>query len=417
MHLLVGYYEDSNPQRQQEYLECLRRNAAHDSITRIAVFIEDASTLSALRRNDPVFGHEKIRLIPHRRRLTYSHLFGYANEVLAGCGVIVANADIFFDETLALLEDVPLSGRLLCLSRWDEVAEGQPVHFDQPNSQDAWIFQAPAPKITGEFPLGVPGCDSRIAYEANQAGLTLCNPSRSIRARHLHLSRVHHYTQRDRLSGPVLFVPCSFLETPTPDHGWSRPPETDFPSHRGRALERFIDDPCREVEALFERRFGGVATRELRRELRRAAARRAKLPFPKEMPLASIEFREPMGYSISRLQLDASTHNNDPRPLVFIPPELQGLQFTQVVADHSTPVEIRFRTEGKVFVLAAPGWSGYALAATFLDDAGWREPMEAIRARDGTAFEVWSLVGTPHSRLVVPSQVMLAGQDLVRLDP
>jgi hypothetical protein len=90
------------------------------------------------------------------------------------------------------------------------------------------------------------------------------------------------------------------------------------------------------------------------------------------------------------------------------------MPFTQVVANYSTPVEIEFQTAGRLFVLAAPGWEGYAPAAAFLDEAGWREPIEPLRTRDGTVFEPWSLVANAGERLVVPAQVMLSAAKLVR---
>jgi hypothetical protein len=414
MHLLVGHYQDPSPARQAEYLECLRRNAHNIGISRITVLIEDDATVTAMRRKDPVFSQRKLRFVPLRRRVLFSDFFAYANDNLRDCLVSIANADIFFDETLALLADMPMTGQMLCLSRWNETPAG-PVHFDQPNSQDAWIFEAPVPHIDCDFPLGKLSCDSRLAYEAEKAGLVLSNPSKSVRARHLHSSGACSYSELDRLKGPSRFVPSSFLPTHAP-HGWSRPPADEFPSHRGRVLEHAIEEPCRRIEALFERHFGIVAPRSLHRELRRAAVSRAHLPASQDVGLAVIEFREPMGFSLTRLELGSSTHNNSERPLIFIPPQLHGLYFTQVVANHSTPVEIRFRTGGKVFVLAAPGWHGYAPSATFLDDAGWREPVEPLRARDGTVFEVWSLHGTPGERLTIPTQVMLAGQELVRID-
>jgi hypothetical protein len=345
----------------------------------------------------------------------YSHLFAYANKILAGCAVIIANADIFFDDSLALLDDVSLSGRMLCLSRWDENSDGLLVHFDRPDSQDAWIFEAPVLHIEAEFHLGVPGCDGRLAYEASKAGLTVCNPSRSIRAHHLHQSTIRRYTESDRLCGPLLFVPCSFLDPSPVRQAFERPSESDFPTHRGRAVERLIDANCRQLEALIESQFGIVPPRALQRELRRAAARCSDLPCLAETGLASVGFRESMGYSLSILRLGASTHNNESRPLVFVPPELEGLQFTQVVANHSAPVEIQFHTGGKLFVLASPGWEGYTPAASFLEDAGWREAIEALRSRDGRTFEAWSLVGTAGARVVVPMQVMLVGENLTRL--
>jgi hypothetical protein len=102
--------------------------------------------------------------------------------------------------------------------------------------------------------------------------------------------------------------------------------------------------------------------------------------------------------------------------LVFVPVELADLAFTQVVANHATPVEVEFRTRGRLFVLAAPGWQGYASAAEFLDDAGWRDSIEPLRTRDGTTFEVWSLYAEGGERLQVPTQVMLAAAQLLRLE-
>jgi hypothetical protein len=121
-----------------------------------------------------------------------------------------------------------------------------------------------------------------------------------------------------------------------------------------------------------------------------------------------------MGYTLALLEGGVSTHNNDPRPLVSVPSELAGLPFTQVVANHAEPVEIEFRTSGRLFVLAAPGWEGYGPAAEFLGDAGWRDSIEPLRTRDGTTFEVWSLYADAGERLQLPTQVMLAAAELVR---
>ena len=42
--------------------------------------------------------------------MTYGRLFRYANRELAGCRVVIANADIFFDRTLARLDGYDLAG-------------------------------------------------------------------------------------------------------------------------------------------------------------------------------------------------------------------------------------------------------------------------------------------------------------------
>ena len=153
-----------------------------------------------------------MRLVAHGRRVTYRDLFDYANRELPGRRVILANTDIFFDHTLARLDDYPLAGRLLCLSRWDLQSDGSWRLFDREDSQDAWIFQSPLPDFACDFHLGIPGCDNRLAWEAEQAGLVVSNPSRSIRAYHLHSSGIRRYTREQRLRGRRRRVPPDYLD-------------------------------------------------------------------------------------------------------------------------------------------------------------------------------------------------------------
>jgi hypothetical protein len=413
MQLLVGFYQDADPARTAEFVECVRRNAANPHLDRVTVFLEDRVSPADVAARHDALAHPKVRLVEHGRRLTFAHLFEYANRNLAGATVIIANADIFFDETLALLADAPLERAMLCLSRWDESADGAPRHFDRPDSQDAWVFEAPVAPVAADFCLGVPGCDNRLAWEAERAGLAVTNPSRSVRARHLHRSAVRRYTPRDRLHGPVRLVPASFL---APSAAAAAPAEPDFPSHRTWRAAREADARARELEALLAPHLGGALPRALRRELRAAVSARLKAAArPADASIAAVAFRETMGYALATLEPGASTHHNDPRPLVSIPAALAGLRFTQVVANHAAPVEVEFRTAGRVYVLAAPGWEGFAPAAAFLDAAGWREPVEPLRAADGTRFEVWTLAAEPGERFVAPTQVMLAARELVKL--
>jgi hypothetical protein len=416
MILMIGFYADADPARRGEFLECIRRNTANTHIEEIVIFVEDETTSAAVRERFPVLGHAKIRLLEYGRRIRYSQLFKYANLHLKGTIFIVANADIFFDETLALLEEEPLGGRMLCLSRWDQAADGTIRHFEWPDSQDAWIFETPIPPIAADFCLGKPGCDNRLAYEAERAGLVVLNPSRSVRARHLHNTAVRHYTPCERLDGPIRLVPASFLEAPASVARLLDSPMSGFPSHRGFRAACLVKGRFQEIESVLTPYLEGMMPGALRRELLRTlSSRMPGPPRPRDAPLAVIAFREAMGYTLARLECGVSTHNNDPRPLVSVPVELAGLRFTQVVANHAAPVEIEFRKGGRLFVLAASGWDGYAPAAEFLDDAGWHDSIEPLRTRDGTIFKVWSLYAEAAERLHLPTQVMLAAAELVRV--
>jgi FkbM family methyltransferase len=352
MILLIGFYEDPNPWRRAELLECLRRNVANACLQQIHVFIEHPREHTQLVSAYPVLAADKVQLIAHGRRVTYRDLFEYANRRLPGRSAIIANADIYFDETLIHLDGVELAGRLLCLSRWDIQPDGSAQLFDRPDSQDAWIFAAPIGNLACDFYLGVPGCDNRLAWEAERAGLVVSNPSRSVMANHLHLSAVRHYGHAQRLSGPTRLVPADFLEAP-------------------------------------------------------------RAPGAPEVPCATVAFSETMGYTIERLEPGASSHNNSPRPFAWVPEPLRGLPFTQVVAFAVSPVEVTFVTGGKLYVLVGDDWDGARAAATWLSAVGFKEPLPPARTRDGPGFTVWSLVGAAGEHFVIPTQVMLVARDLI----
>jgi hypothetical protein len=214
MILLIGLYLDADANRFQEFMECVRRNAANPSIDSICIFFETPGDCNHLLSTYPPLNSQKVNLILLERRVTYKDLFSYANRQLAGQRIIIANADIFFDESLLRLDGYDVTQSLLCLSRWDVQPDGERRFFDYPLSQDAWIFDTPVREFPCAFHLGVPGCDNRLAWEAQKAGLAVRNPSRSIRACHLHLSGVRRYSERHRLAGPGSSIPATFLEHP-----------------------------------------------------------------------------------------------------------------------------------------------------------------------------------------------------------
>jgi hypothetical protein len=124
---------------------------------------------------------------------------------------IVANSDIYFDETLTRLNCIDLTDALVCLSRtemnkkapcWNFSHYGDPHYHGPNNSQDAWIFRAPLKSFTCDWTMGVPGCDNKLAYEAAAAGLRLVNPWPEIRAWHNHASRVRRMQPGAALPGP-----------------------------------------------------------------------------------------------------------------------------------------------------------------------------------------------------------------------
>ena len=211
MILLTGFYTDTIAARRDELATCLRLNLANPHFERVCLLVEDATDPLQIQRSVPHPQHAKLRMKPLGRRARYSDFFEYANGLGAGHKIVVANADIWFDETLSRVRTQRLEKRLLCLSRWDVQANGRTLFYYCVDSQDAWIFVTPIPHFPCDFSLGTPGCDNRIAWEAEHAGLEVSNPSLSIRANHLHLSAVRHYSLESRLEGPRSKLPASHI--------------------------------------------------------------------------------------------------------------------------------------------------------------------------------------------------------------
>jgi len=534
MILLTGFYVDPAPARRSELLECLRRNALNETIAEVHLLADETVEQSESMGSLPYVVRSKLRVARHSGQLTFQHLFAYANAQLVGRRVIIANADIYFDTTLRRLQNQDLSGKLLCLSRWDVQADGGTCFFEHPGSQDAWIFDTPMRAFPCDFRLGVPACDNRLAWEAERAGVCISNPSRSVHANHLHLSGVRRYTERERLPGPTRHIPAEFLGTPwlwfvlsvaggAPSlsdtvsslatqacsncivvdglgadglNAWAamhasasiaRSPEASLRTASQRwnygasaveadgiicfveggtvaakglsdhVISRFEQDSFLVPEnngvergdalictkAAFTSIGGfdetvadpGQAFADLRETFLRARLKERSFPavllscradseapaqplaqrsVAGREPLAAVAFHETMGCTVTRLTLGVSSHNNDFRPFDAVPSVLLGRAFMQAVACHVSPVELEFLQPGKVYVLVGTDWEGYYPVTAWLAGKGTKEELPPATTACGTGFEVWSLMGSAGQRFVIPTQVVLVGDRLVR---
>lgn len=95
---------------------------------------------------------------------------------------VIANADIYFTD----IPPAPMVNEAWALSRWDVDSQGRATLWDHADSQDAWIFNGKPTGIDAPFRMGVPGCDNALAWLIEQAGYLLFNPSKTVRAFHLH---------------------------------------------------------------------------------------------------------------------------------------------------------------------------------------------------------------------------------------
>lgn len=190
VNLFINPYTDSRPERQKELTYSQRINAANEYIT-------------------------MIYELPGRA--TYRDFFDKINTVSGPRDInIIANLDIFFDETLKLAEALR-PHEVFALSRWDVTSENpfNIKRYEEPGSQDVWMFRGPITRQIKycDFPIGRMGCDNRIAHEFQQAGYLVLNPSKSIRCIHYHVSEQRNYDRAVRNADTVVPPPYAFVKS------------------------------------------------------------------------------------------------------------------------------------------------------------------------------------------------------------
>ncbi len=169
IRLFYNYYRDSNLERRKEIDLCFYKNLTNH--------------------------HINIIVIESQEKLTYNNYIERINQLADDNDISVfCNSDIYLDETI--LKTQYMKPRdVYALSRWNIDKKGEYSFWNRPDSQDTWIIKGKVGALEGDFALGTPGCDNRIAYEFRKAGHTVSNPGLSIKTYHVHASNVRTYNK------------------------------------------------------------------------------------------------------------------------------------------------------------------------------------------------------------------------------
>jgi len=188
IRLITSYYIDKNKERQLEIDECLKNNIDNVYIDEILLLCESL----------PNIKHRKIKII-ETNRPTFKNFLFYINKNTSEDDInILANTDIFFDDSLNDLKQFSIEGKILCLLRWERNKNGKSeIKIKRSDCQDSWVFKG---KINTndmwlDFHMGKLGCDNRICYEFKQAGYKLENPCFLIQSHHLHNTQIRNYKE------------------------------------------------------------------------------------------------------------------------------------------------------------------------------------------------------------------------------
>lgn len=185
INLFVNFYRDKNIKRRKEINYCFKQNANIKFIN--------------------------FYPIECQSRMRFNDYFDLISKVSNDDEYnIIANADIYFDETLLLIEGQDKKN-VYALNRWN-IINNKKQHYNELCSADVWIWHGVPKNVNGDFYLGWNGCDGRLGYEIENAGYNLYNPSLSIKSYHVHQTNIRNYNPYSNLvPGPYMGSPASTL--------------------------------------------------------------------------------------------------------------------------------------------------------------------------------------------------------------
>ena len=185
--LLQQFFFPKDRTRQLELMKCFNINCSNIYIDKIIHLNETTYKI----------GNKKLSQVITKKRLIFNDAIKYANENHVGETIIIANADIWFDDTLKNIDLLNLdSNTLVCNLRWEKnnklfTKNGEPRN----DSQDFWIFKSPLNII---FPykieLGKPGCDKAIIQLCFEQNINAINIPYLIKGHHLQ-SKINTYKE------------------------------------------------------------------------------------------------------------------------------------------------------------------------------------------------------------------------------
>lgn len=197
-NLFVPYYNDNAVFRQSELDWCVKNNCENFLIDNLYIFPES-------RRNRLPILSSKAQTIHYDRRITYFDIINFINSMVDSYRYynIIANTDIYFDNTIELIKTMNMEKVCLSLTRWESnPGNGDPYMFMNYQSSDVWVFKSYISlEINCDFFMGVPGCEGRFNFEIAKVGYKVYNPAKSIRCLHYHTSGKRNWTEDDRIRG------------------------------------------------------------------------------------------------------------------------------------------------------------------------------------------------------------------------
>ena len=216
INLFQQFFIHPNPERNKEIQYCLAMNVMNPLINYIYLLTEYETDYTPYTREQLGIESEKIIQIPISHRMKYRDVFHLVEGMNCAGYVIIANADIFFDETLqqvlhSNMNEQPL---VACQLRYeyDGHMANTRIFGPRPDSQDAWIYHSSWNSIlynykhAFDFQLGQAGCDNHLSYLFKICGFELINDPEKVHILHYHKTQIRDYDPKQVIKPPYLLI-------------------------------------------------------------------------------------------------------------------------------------------------------------------------------------------------------------------
>ena len=234
IHLITQWYHEVNLRRRRELILVLHMNLINKAVTKVH-FLQPVGVECTIERDaqdDPDFPFDLLRsklvvkVLKNStfERLTIQQAIEYANENIYTGYAVLLNLDIFFDQSLVLLRNSPITDCKVAfyLSRYeiDPTITTLRPHCSNKyvGSHDALIFHPPiSSNISHQLPfeMGTWNIEVKIIHEFIQRGYTVRNVCKSLRIWHLHSSQMRHRLMPSKkyIPGNLLYLVMRYPET------------------------------------------------------------------------------------------------------------------------------------------------------------------------------------------------------------
>jgi len=201
INLIYQYFIPKTKERVQEITETLKRNVLNEEISKIYLLNERIYTVEELGIQS-----NKIIQIVIGKWITFKDVFSFVEKEQITGYIIMANSDIFFDNSISNLHNTDLDNcqKMISLLRWEYRGEENldecKIFGPRWDSQDTWIFHSNLKVLKKyhdwfNFSFGQPGCDNKIIYLLLLLGVVLNNDPNMFKTYHYHRETGRKYSK------------------------------------------------------------------------------------------------------------------------------------------------------------------------------------------------------------------------------